>query len=105
MKCFLFDLNYAKKVISFLVNIVTISTIQNSGKMMKLRIAPNQAPLCTLVMIPKIRLVNGMIAKITQTIQSNPKYLFALAIMKSPSQIIVTIQFNLTFYYFSINNL
>ena len=63
----MFDFVYAKKVISFLVNIVTISTIQNSGKMMKLRIAPNQAPLCTLVMIPKIRLVNGMIAKITQT--------------------------------------
>lgn len=80
--CLTFD--YAKKVISFLTIIVIRSTIQNSGQRIKLRITPNQAPLCTLVMIPKITLVNGIIAKIKQTIQSKPKYLFALAIIKSP---------------------
>ena len=46
--------------------------------------------------------VGGIIAKIKQTNQPNPRYLFELAIMKSPYIKFVTIQFNLTFYYFSI---
>ena len=104
-RCFLFDFDYAKKVISLLTIIVTRSIIQNIGQRKKLRIAPNQAPLWILAIIPKSTLVNGIIAKIKQTIQLRPKYLFALAIMKSPYINFVTIQFNLTFYYFSIDYL
>ena len=105
MKCFCLTFDYAKKVISFLAIIVIRSTIQNSGQRIRLRTKPNQAPLCALVITPKITLVTGIIAKIKQTIQLRPKYLFALAIMKSPYINFVTIQFNLTFYNFSIDNL
>lgn len=80
----IFLIYYAKKVISFLTIIVIRSTSQNSGQRMMLRSNPNQAPLCALVMIPKIMFVGGIIAKIKQTIQSNPKYLLAFAILKSP---------------------
>ena len=82
MWCFFIELlNYAKTVMSFLTIIVTRSMIQNSGQTIKFKIAPKILPLCTLVMMPQITLVTGMIAKIKQIIQSNPKYLFELAII------------------------
>ncbi len=44
------------------------------------RITPKILPLCALVIIPQMIFVGVMIAKIKQTIQLRPKYLFVLAI-------------------------
>ena len=46
---------------------VMMSIIQNSGKMRILRIRPKMLPRCARVMIPQIKLVMGMIAKIMLT--------------------------------------
>jgi len=54
--------------------IVTASIIINIGAATKFKIAMNHLPQPNLVIIPPIRFVGGIIARIIEMSQGNPKY-------------------------------